>query len=73
MGWVDYQKAFYMIPHRWIEAVLKAIRAPKEVRKAVGQLIPAWRRGQEKLHETGESSVGSRYLSKTGTISSQRV
>ncbi len=43
IGWVDYQKAYDLVPHPWITRVLKAIRAPKEVRKAVERLMPRWR------------------------------
>ncbi len=33
MGWVDYKKAFDMVPHPWLKQMLKAIRAPREVRR----------------------------------------
>ncbi len=43
VAWIDYRKAFDMVPHAWIDAMLKAIRAPKEVRRTVRGLIPKWR------------------------------
>ncbi len=43
IGWVDYQKAYDLVPHPWITRVLKAIRAPREVRRAVERLKPHWR------------------------------
>ncbi len=43
MGWVDYKKAFDMVPHPWLKQVLKAIRTPREVRKPIGRLIPLWK------------------------------
>ncbi len=43
IGWVDYQKAFDLVPHAWIVKVLKAVRAPSEVRKAVERLMPDWK------------------------------
>ncbi len=30
VAWVDYRKAFDLVPHEWIMAVMKAIRAPKK-------------------------------------------
>ncbi len=43
MAWVDYRKAFDLVPHEWIMAVMKAIRAPKEVRRTLKSLISLWR------------------------------
>ena len=39
MAWVDYRKAFDLVPHEWIMAVMKAIRAPKEVWRTLKSLI----------------------------------
>ncbi len=30
VAWIDYRKAFDMVPHAWIDTMLKAIRAPKK-------------------------------------------
>ena len=43
VGWVDYRKAYNMVPHRWVNTVLKAIRAPRQVRNTVEKLIPQWK------------------------------
>ncbi len=43
VAWVDYRKAFDLVPHKWIMAVMKAIRAPKEVRRTLKSLISLWR------------------------------
>lgn len=32
VAWVDYCKAFDMVPHRWLQFVLKRIRTPKLVK-----------------------------------------
>lgn len=42
MAWIDYRKAFDMVPHKWINQMLKAIRAPKWVRRTIRNLIPKW-------------------------------
>ncbi len=42
MGWVDYQKAYDRVPHKWLRGVLKSVRAPRMVRRAVDALIPLW-------------------------------
>ena len=43
VAWIDYQKAYDLIPHRWIKKMLKSIRAPKPVRRGVRALIPHWK------------------------------
>ena len=43
MGWVDYKKAYDMTPHPWIREILRAIRAPKVVRRALKKVVPAWK------------------------------
>lgn len=42
VAWVDYQKAFDRVPHGWLESMLKIIKAPDGVVKAISQLIPMW-------------------------------
>ena len=42
VAWIDYRKAYDMVPHRWIKRALKAIRAPKQVRRMVRRLLPPW-------------------------------
>jgi hypothetical protein len=42
VAWIDYRKAFDMVPHTWLRKVLKAINAPKVVRTIVDSLIPMW-------------------------------
>ena len=41
--WLDYRKAYDMVPHRCIRKVLKEIDAPWEVQSTVKQLIPIWK------------------------------
>lgn len=38
MAWIDFRKAF----HEWLEVALQTIRAPIEVAKLLGKLIPKW-------------------------------
>ncbi len=42
VAWVDYKKAFDMVPHRWLNKVMKAINAPRPVRKTIRRLLPLW-------------------------------
>ncbi len=39
VAWIDYHKAYDLFPHRWISQVLRAVAAPKPIRKMVKQLI----------------------------------
>ena len=41
--WVDYRKAFDLVPHVWIRKALRAIRAPRLVRRMVDILMPGWK------------------------------
>ncbi len=42
VAWVDYRKAYDLVPHRWINQVLRAVAVPKPVRETVKQLISKW-------------------------------
>ena len=42
VAWIDYRKAFDFIPHGWIGKMLRAIRTPRSIRKAIKALIPKW-------------------------------
>ncbi len=46
-----------VVPHPWLKQMLKAIRAPKNVRKAVENLILYWRTNLEVLTEDGVRSI----------------
>ena len=39
VAWVDYQKAYDRVPHRWLLTVLRAINAPENVRKCIRRLM----------------------------------
>ena len=43
VAWIDYSKAFNRVPHKWLRKVLKSIRAPKQLRRTLANLIPLWR------------------------------
>ncbi len=42
VAWVDYRKAYDLVPHRWVNAVLRAIRAPKPIRALVREAMRQW-------------------------------
>ena len=42
VAWVDYQKAYDRVPHGWLLTVLRAINAPRNVRKCVRRLMRKW-------------------------------
>ena len=42
LGWVDYCKAYDMVPHLWIRKMMKAIRTPLPLRRVIKHLIPLW-------------------------------
>ena len=42
VGWIDFQKAYDMVPHNLILEVLKMVKVPRWIRKAVAKAIPKW-------------------------------
>ena len=42
VAWIDYKKAYDMVPHKWLHTALKSIRAPKQVRRTVRRLATNW-------------------------------
>ena len=42
VAWVDYRKAYDLVPHRWLKAMLWAVRAPKPIRALVRQVVKMW-------------------------------
>ena len=42
VAWIDYKKAYDMVPHKWLHTALKSIRAPKQVRRTVRRLATKW-------------------------------
>lgn len=43
MAWVDYEKAYDTVPHAWIRSALRAVGAPRNLRRVIRSLIPKWR------------------------------
>ena len=54
MVWLDFQKAFDRVPHKWIKKALKIVSAPKEVKRAVRRVVPLWRTKLELRGPGGE-------------------
>ena len=42
VAWIGYKKAYDMVPHQWLHAARKSIRAPKQVRRTVRRLATKW-------------------------------
>lgn len=42
VAWIDFEKAFDSIPHKLINAVLKALRVPKQIRYLMRELMTRW-------------------------------
>ena len=36
MGWIDYQKAYDLVPHSWILETLRMVGVTEQVRKLLG-------------------------------------
>ena len=57
IAWIDYRKAFDMIPHRWIIDMLAAIRAPTKIQNTIRTLIPLWQTSINLRTEEGTETI----------------
>ena len=42
MGWIDYQKAYDLVPHSWILETLRMVGVTEQVRKLLGDSMSRW-------------------------------
>ena len=42
VAWVDYRKAYDLVPHRWVTAMLRAVWVPKPIMALMKQVIKMW-------------------------------
>ena len=42
MGWIDYRKAYDMIPHSWIKRVLKEMKIAENIRRLMEKSMENW-------------------------------
>ena len=42
VAWIDYQKAFDMVPHGWLQEVLKLCKIPDQLQKTINDLMRKW-------------------------------
>ena len=54
LAWIDYQKAYDLVPHSWITEVLKTYKVESTLQKFIEKLIPLWRT-KLKLHTDDET------------------
>ena len=43
MGWIDYKKAYDMVPHSWILECLKLFGAAENIRSVLENSMKSWR------------------------------
>ncbi len=43
VAWIDYKKAYDLVPHNWVCKVLESIKAPHYIRRCFDDLIPMWK------------------------------
>lgn len=56
MGWIDYKKAYDMIPHSWIKHILKEMKIAKNIRRLIEQSMENW---NTRLETQGGNTLGS--------------
>ena len=63
MAWLDYQKAFDSVPHKWLLIALKLAKVPPLRTSAIETLIPKWSTNVHLTsHEGGIQSKTIHYL-----------
>ena len=43
MAWIDYRKAYDMLPHSWILGCLKELGVNEEIRRLLEETMKSWR------------------------------
>ena len=71
VAWIDYQKAFDHVPHRWLSYALQVCKVPKNVQVCIQNLQAQWRtvftiRTKTGILESGE--VRTEGESSKGTV-----
>jgi hypothetical protein len=56
MGWIDYKKAYDMIPHSWIIHVLKEMKIARNIRRLIEQSMANW---NTRLETQGGGTLGN--------------
>ena len=55
MAWIDYKKAYEMVPHSWIIACLETVGINEKIRQLLAESMKSWRvemtSGEENLGE----------------------
>ena len=55
MAWIDYKKAYEMVPHSWIIACLETVGINEKIRQRLAESMKSWRvemtSGEENLGE----------------------
>ena len=57
VGWIYFQKAYNMVPHKLILEVLKTVRVPRYARKAVAKAIPKWATDILQSNDEGDTTT----------------
>ena len=55
MAWIDYKKAYEMVPHSWIITCLETVGINEKIRQLLAESMKSWRvemtSGEENLGE----------------------
>ena len=51
--WIDYKKAYDIIPHSWIKEMLKIYKVDSTILNFIDYLMPSWRTKIFLPHENG--------------------
>ena len=43
VAWIEFRKAFDLVPHQWVKATLKTIQAPQWIKRLLKGVIPQWK------------------------------
>ena len=61
VAWLDFRKAYDVVPHQWVKDLLAAVRAPELVQRSVGKVMGLWRTDLEVMTEAGTARIGIQF------------
>ena len=61
VAWLDFRKAYDVVPHQWVKDLLAAVRAPELVQRSIGKVMRLWRTDLEVMTEAGTARIGIQF------------
>ena len=57
VAWLDFKKAYDVVPHQWVKYLLAEVGAPEFVQRSVERVMRLWRADLEVMTEAGTARI----------------